>query len=359
MLHAKTMKIELWGTYPPPIGGVSIHLYRLVHRLYRRGVPVLLRNFGESRPRIPYVKTVAHPGIEFLFLLLKKKRIIHLHSNRFSALLLLLVLGIRHKIGITLHNQNLIREKSFIKKMVIRMFFHRASFVIMNDKDYCCRLCDAFGCDGKNFHILPAFLPPEESEYLGLGEDVLKFRQQHSFLISANAYKLRYENEIDIYGLDLLIRLVHAIKSHGIDVGLVFCLPMIGDEAYYRKCLQDIEKSGISDNVLILQKEIPNGFEIWQISDLFIRPTYTDIEGISVKEALYGGTPVIASDVCERPEAAVLFRSRDYADLEAKFFETYNRLGEISRSFRYESDTVDRLLKIYGFENDIIKNGGV
>ena len=23
------MKIEIWGTYPPPIGGVSIHIYRL------------------------------------------------------------------------------------------------------------------------------------------------------------------------------------------------------------------------------------------------------------------------------------------------------------------------------------------
>lgn len=22
------MKIEIWGTYPPPIGGVSIHIYR-------------------------------------------------------------------------------------------------------------------------------------------------------------------------------------------------------------------------------------------------------------------------------------------------------------------------------------------
>lgn len=345
------MKIELWGTYPPPIGGVSMHLYRLVHQLYRRGVPVLLRNFGKSCPKVPYVKTASHPSLEFVLLLLKRKRIIHLHSNRFSALFLLLIFGIRHRIGITLHNQNLVKEKSFVKRMVIKMFLRRASFVIMNDKDYCRRLCNAFGCGDTNFHILPAFLPPEDSEYLGLGDDVLKFRQQHSFLISANAYKLRYENGVDIYGFDLLIRLVQAIKNRGIDVGLVFCLPMIGNEAYYRQCLQEIEERGIFDNVLILKKEIPNGFEIWKLSDLFIRPTSTDIEGISVKEALYCGTPVIASDVCERPDAAVLFHNRDYDDLESKFFETYKHLGEISCSFRYDPDTVDRLLEIYDFKD--------
>ena len=54
-----------------------------------------------------------------------------------------------------------------------------------------------------NFHVLPAFLPPNKSEYLGLSEDILLFRKQHSFLLSANAYKLRYENGIDIYGFDL------------------------------------------------------------------------------------------------------------------------------------------------------------
>ena len=85
-----------------------------------------------------------------------------------------------------------------------------------------------------------------------------------------------------------------------------------------------IEKMNIDDNILIVQREIPNGFEVWKLSDLFIRPTYTDIEGISVKEALYCGTPAIASDVCKRPSEAVLFKNRSYEDLEEKVLGFYN-----------------------------------
>lgn len=48
----------------------------------------------------------------------------------------------------------------------------------------------------------------------------------------------------------------------------------------------------------IVSGVIQNAFEYWKISDVFIRPTTTDIEGISVKEALWVNTPAIASDVC-------------------------------------------------------------
>ena len=65
-------------------------------------------------------------------------------------------------------------------------------------------------------------MPPTQSEYLGLSNEILLFRKQHSFLFSANAYKLRYENGIDIYGFDLLIQLVRSLKEKGINVGLVF-----------------------------------------------------------------------------------------------------------------------------------------
>ena len=81
------------------------------------------------------------------------------------------------------------------------------------------------------------------------------FRKQHSFLLSANAYKLRYENGIDIYGFDLLIQLVKSLKEKGINVGLVFCLPMIGDMEYYQKCLSSIKEMNIDDNILVVQRE--------------------------------------------------------------------------------------------------------
>ena len=110
------MKIEIWGTYPPPIGGVSIHIYRLIHSLHTIDSSVVLRNFGKQVSNISYVKHVSYPWMEFLLLPFRKKRIIHLHSNNIFAFALFLLFGGRHKVGVTLHNQNLIKKTSFIKK---------------------------------------------------------------------------------------------------------------------------------------------------------------------------------------------------------------------------------------------------
>ena len=60
-------------------------------------------------------------------------------------------------------------------------------------------------------------------------------------------------------------------------------------------------------------------------ADLMIRPTCTDGYGISIAEALFFDCPAIASDVCPRPEGAVLFKNRDMDDFEQKTRELLER----------------------------------
>lgn len=123
---------------------------------------------------------------------------------------------------------------------------------------------------------------------------------------------------------------------------------MIGDMEYYQRCLSLIKEMNIDDNILVVQKEMPNGFEVWKLSDLFIRPTYTDIEGISVKEALYCGTPAIASDVCKRPSEAILFKNRNYEDLEEKVLAFYKNHNQSQiRNVSFVDSMVSQLWDIY------------
>ena len=49
--------------------------------------------------------------------------------------------------------------------------------------------------------------------------------------------------------------------------------------------------------------------------NLSIRPTITDGDAISIREALYFNCEVIASDVVKRPEGTVYFKCRDIDDL--------------------------------------------
>ena len=51
-------------------------------------------------------------------------------------------------------------------------------------------------------------------------------------------------------------------------------------------------------------------------SRLFVRPTRTDGDANSIREALYLGVPSIASDAAPRPDGVRTFRSGDLDDFE-------------------------------------------
>ncbi len=53
-------------------------------------------------------------------------------------------------------------------------------------------------------------------------------------------------------------------------------------------------------------------------SALTIRATRTDGDSLSIRESLYSGVLVIASDVTTRPEGTIIFKNEDVEDLEHK-----------------------------------------
>lgn len=105
----------------------------------------------------------------------KRRRIIHVHSNSYVIFLLLLLFGIRHKIGVTLHNQRIARMKSSFKQFVFTSFFHRADFIILNSKKYSDILVQKYRLSENRLHVIPAFIPPMKSESCGLPKGVLEF----------------------------------------------------------------------------------------------------------------------------------------------------------------------------------------
>jgi glycosyltransferase involved in cell wall biosynthesis len=340
--------VEVLGVYPPPLGGVSIHVKRLIHGLNKHRL-VFLMNYGTKVMECEYIKNVSMLPLLIFSLLWKRKRIVHVHSNSYIIFFLLLLFGTRHKIGVTLHNQRIIKIKSSLKQQVFKFFLRRSDFIILNSEKYSDILVQKYRLSENRLHVLPAFIPPMESEYLGLPKDVLEFREKCDYLISANAFRLVIEDGLDLYGLDLLIELIHDLREDEyINTGLLFCLPEIGNKKYYEELLEKIADYHLEEYVKIVSGVIQNAFEYWKISDVFIRPTTTDIEGISVKEALWVNTPAIASDVCERPAGTLLFENRNYLDLKDKVLKIYKKDKYETIDFRENvPDVVNEILKIY------------
>ena len=75
-----------------------------------------------------------------------------------------------------------------------------------------------------------------------------------------------------------------------------------------------IKQYGLQEHIFILTGQR----ELWPLMkhvDLFLRPTLSDGASVSVEEALWCGTPVVASDVCMRPQHVILFKTGDEDDL--------------------------------------------
>jgi glycosyltransferase involved in cell wall biosynthesis len=311
-------KIEIWGVYPPPIGGISMYCRRLVESLHLIDDNVSMLNFAHSKTNIEYVRDVRYPIFEFLKLPFVSRKIIHVQLRNVYFLVLLYMFGWRHSIVITLHNRKMLLLKGW-QKYIINLFLKRTKHIIYNDDKFTEELLSMYSIDSSKISILPTYMSPSEEERKGLASDIENFINVHKYTISTNASVIVRNSWGDVYGLDQLIDLMNRlVNERKMDVGIVFLLAQIGDKSYYEDCCKTIEKLHLQDNFLIIVGSKVNGFEVWEKTDLFIRATMSDMEGISVKESLQFGTPVIASDVCSRPKEAVLYRAGDVNDLYNK-----------------------------------------
>ena len=85
-------------------------------------------------------------------------------------------------------------------------------------------------------------------------------------------------------------------------------------------------------------KNIQNNFYIYtnplsfpallKISDVFLRPTNSDGDALSIREAIDLKVPVVASDCVIRPNGVALFKSRDLVDF-------FNVTTQVLRSYEY------------------------
>ena len=83
-------------------------------------------------------------------------------------------------------------------------------------------------------------------------------------------------------------------------------------------------------------------------SDIFVRPTFSDGDAISVREAIELGTPVVASDVVSRPAGTVCFKTGDASDLVSKI-ESVLALGARQPGPGSEpaGNGIQRLMELY------------
>ena len=335
------------GPYPKPIGGISIYVKRMKELMDLLGISNEVWDLSEVKKE---EKGVAQTRLRYVPLKLIFRRDIKLiHYN---------IPGINHKLYIGVFN------KLFFKKRKKLLTIHGDSKNLFKtplivkalnsfDGIICVKSGDKEYLREKGIRIpvyeVPAFLFPEdEDESTTIPKYILDFIESKSFVICANASSIQFYEGKDLYGIDMCINLIERLKKNREKIGMVFSMPQINNAQYFNELKNMITSKKIDNNFLFVNEKMEL-YPIIKRSHLFIRPTNTDGDAVSIREALYYKIPVIASDVVIRPKETIVFKNRDMDDLynkTAEVIDNYKQFKERLENIHFE-DNGKKLLEIY------------
>lgn len=347
--------IIIIGPIPPPIGGVSVHVSRLVNKL-KNNWNILIIN----TTKIEFLQGIRILKILIVSLFKLTKFIIHNHifRIRFNYFIVLLSKIFRIKYVQTFHSFRVDTDK--LSRIEIRLFKYiiRNSYkIIAVNDDIRNRIIEFDNTALQKIYVIPAFLPYNEKYTQLEREQYLKslqindFINSHYLILCANAYRIAFYNDEDLYGIDLCIELMIKLKNLiKRDVGLVFMLPQVGNKEYFDILRKRIVEYGIEGDFIFINKEV-DLVPLFEYVDIFLRPTNTDGDALSIREALYEGVPTIASDVVTRPLGTILFKTRDISDLLAKVINVIENLDnerkQAKKFGKKQNDFIEKYNWIY------------
>lgn len=307
-----SMLVYLIGKMPPPMGGVTVHTQRL----------------GAWLSMVENVE-VRHISTKFSFvrfaieMVSSKRRTTVVHcqiSSEYGLIIVGLIVLLSRcsaKFVYSIHSEYWITDRLSKKSYVsflTRRFLGKLSLLIVdniNIEKAAHEFCD-------RVHVLSPFLPPvgalikcELSSYLGL-------RSFDSPVLVFNAYKLVYRSDgKDVYGLDVML---DAFEKIDFPVALVLLIPGLNlcDKDMIDMFIENMRNEINKKRIHIVARTDLEGWQVIAKSDVFIRPTITDGDALSVRESLYYGVPAVVSDCTVRPAGVITFKTGDADDLAEK-----------------------------------------
>nr|WP_033025523.1 glycosyltransferase [Pseudoalteromonas sp. BSi20480] len=266
------------GRMPPPIGGVSVYCKRRIEYLRSNGVDVKELDFGDRFFLFKY-----------LFL---GNRDLEVNSLNLLIVFLVFVTG-RMKSSIFI-DHNASRHFSGKKKKLLLFMLEKCKAVkVVNE------MLTSFY--PKHFEVIltSPFVPPplvDEKTIFSTYPDSLKKFIENGKLVINSAWKMVPYKNNDLYGIKTSLDLLNIID----DFKLLIVIGVYEKGMFDDKYSAIIEKFENSQRLYILKGQ----YDIWPLikaQPICLRLTPTDGDSVTIREAIYFGAPVIASDAIVRP----------------------------------------------------------
>lgn len=339
------MKVLLIGDYPPPYGGISVHVQQLSRFVAQSGAECRVLDIEpgttskEGAIRVRGYSDFLWNLMTFFF----RGYVSHIHTNghNFKSWLAIWVVAwvgflFRRRNVATLHS-GLMPAYVGAGGSLTRWFIKSAlwplgTVIAVNEEIE--RALSELKVARNRILVLPAFSLGARSSMIP--EFIADCRAKFTPMVASAVY---LEKE---YGTELLIEACVHLREKYPHLG---CLIM-GSGREEETLRAQIKKSK-GEEFIILLGNLPHELclSVMEKSDLFVRPTYFDGDAISVREALALGIPTVASRVGFRPDGVFLFDPGNVTDLivqmekglkeavAAKGHEEDQNLAEIHRIY--------------------------
>ncbi len=343
--------VTIVGPLPPPPAGVPIHNDRLVRALRQRGWKVTVLTNGRF---VPNGRDGQHLGNShlrhFVQVLRQAPDVMHIHDTRSSLTLAAVVAARLRRVPtvLTVHS----RPLSFTgRKHVSRLrgcsLRSADNIIAVND-----HIADDLRAHRSStpLCVISPYIAPSQADVLEISSELDAWIRRHStqHLISFAVYRPlgRFARRRDVYGLAIMSLFAERLSQIDDSVCLVMLLsqPPIGKvERSYLDSITYRMRRSLGGNFLLLVGE--SALPIIARSSVFIRPTTSDGDSISIREALDFGVPVVASDAIPRPPGTILYATADINDLIEKTREALKRPPR--RMALDTPDNVSRVMAVY------------
>lgn len=307
---AAVSDVLLLGPYPPPHGGVTSHLERLTYLLQEDGHSVRGMNYYGHANGPAVAGTLRRNPVRFWVAARSPRaRIVHYHHSRFSCLLTVALARRRSpdtRFLLTLHGQEL---GPYLESPVFgrpaRWAVRKFDDVIAVSPEVAAQVRPYV--PNARLRTLPAFLPAPRGHREVTDEAGQRFRSDSQVVLAVSAYRIKRVPGGDLHGVATAVEAFTDFADELDDCRLAIFLaraPRGQDEQYLRSMLKGPASRGHGGRVQVFV-----GAPLWPVFSLpnviYLRPTRTEGDAVSVREALAAGSPVIASDVVARPPEVI------------------------------------------------------
>ncbi len=331
--------LAIWGTYPPPWGGMGTHVFRLLECLQREGIRTRVYNRASKGQNPPQVLCIRDNQLSWFirFALLAPEKCLYIFTSqptvRFLAFLLKVFRRKRYilRIGEERILETLAKGPWFAKWMT-RLSLRQAEHIVAVSPHLANVILQQGVCASK-VHVIPGFIVPTDPD-TEPPASIIGFAQRHTPILAANG-QLWINARGRMYGVDLLFSIIPRILEDYPCAGFLFSV-YDGEmhEDRIRQLRSYVEKSGFAECVYIRSEE----HVFWPMlkyTDIFLRPTRSEGDSSSIREAIWLGVPVVASNSMPRPIPSVLFDSGDPQSFLCSIQKVLGDLPEYKRLFSH------------------------